>query len=114
MVGAACSEMPCLPPDEVSRLLHMRRDRLGVEIVGTRAILTEMEKQGMPYLWSIEADYVLRLRQAEARFIDEPPDAPAEQQRVHLDGVRGEGSSVNDVRSELTQRPNSIRASTFQ
>ena len=37
-----------------------------------------------------------------------------QQQRVHLDGVRGEGSSVNDVRSELTQRPNSIRASTFQ
>ncbi len=68
---AALSLMPCLPPDEVSRLLHTRRTRLDAEIVGARAIIEDMAKQGMPYLWAIEGDYVLRLREAELRFVDE-------------------------------------------
>lgn len=68
---AALSLMPCLPPDEVSRLLHIRRTRLDAEIVGTRAVMDEMEKQGLPYLWAIENDYVIRLREAELRFVDE-------------------------------------------
>jgi DNA-binding PadR family transcriptional regulator len=68
---AALSLMPCLPPAEVSRLLHIRRVRLDAEIVGTRAILADMEKQGLPYLWAIENDYLLRLHEAELRFIDE-------------------------------------------
>lgn len=68
---AALSLMPCLPPDEVSRLLRTRRVRLDAEIVGTRAIIEDMTKQGMPYLWAIENDYLLRLREAELRFVDE-------------------------------------------
>jgi DNA-binding PadR family transcriptional regulator len=68
---AALSLMPCLPPDEVSRLLHMRRTRLDAEIVGAKAILAQMDAQGMPYLWSIENDYLLRLREAELKFVDE-------------------------------------------
>ncbi len=68
---AALSLMPCLPPDEVSRLLHTRRSRLDAEIVGTRAVIEDMAKQGMPYLWAIEADFLLRLREAELRFVDE-------------------------------------------
>lgn len=67
---AALSLMPCLPPDEVSRLLKTRRQRLENEIVSTRAVLEEMANQGMPYLWAIEGDYVLALREAEARFVD--------------------------------------------
>ena len=68
---AALSLMPCLPPDEVSRLLHTRRVRLDAEIVGARAIIEDMAKQGMPYLWAIENDYLVRLREAELRFVDE-------------------------------------------
>jgi DNA-binding PadR family transcriptional regulator len=68
---AALSLMPCLPPDEVSRLLRTRRTRLDAEVVGARAVIEDMAKQGMPYLWAIEGDYLLRLREAELRFVDE-------------------------------------------
>jgi DNA-binding PadR family transcriptional regulator len=68
---AALSLMPCLPPDEVSRLLNTRRVRLDAEIIGTRAVIEDMAKKGMPYLWAIENDYLLRLREAELRFVDE-------------------------------------------
>jgi DNA-binding PadR family transcriptional regulator len=67
---AALSLMPCLPPDEVARLLKTRRMRLESEIVSIRAIIDDMANQGMPYLWAIEGDYVLALREAEARFVD--------------------------------------------
>jgi len=67
---AALSLMPCMPPDEVARLLSIRRTRLENEIVSTRAVIEEMANQGMPYLWAIEGDYVLALREAEARFVD--------------------------------------------
>jgi DNA-binding PadR family transcriptional regulator len=67
---AALSLMPCLPPDEVARLLSTRRGRLENEIVATRAILDDLVNRGLPYLVAIESDYVLALRQAEAAFID--------------------------------------------
>jgi DNA-binding PadR family transcriptional regulator len=67
---AALSLMPCLPPDEVSRLLAIRRGRLENEIVATRAVLDDLTNRGLPYLVAIESDYVLTLRQAEAAFID--------------------------------------------
>jgi DNA-binding PadR family transcriptional regulator len=68
---AALSLMPCMPPDEVSRLLAMRRTRLENEIASLRAIMDEMANQGMPYLWAVEGDYLLTLRKAEAGFVDE-------------------------------------------
>jgi DNA-binding PadR family transcriptional regulator len=81
---AALSLMPCLPPDEVSRLLKTRRTRLENEIVSTRAVIDEMANQGMPYLWAIEGDYVLALREAEARFVDKLIEKIAD---GSLDGV---------------------------
>jgi DNA-binding PadR family transcriptional regulator len=68
---AALSLMPGLPPDEVARLLRTRRTRLDAEIVGTRAIMEEMHRQGLPYLWAIEADFLVQLRQAELNFVDD-------------------------------------------
>ena len=67
---AALSLMPVLPPEEVSRLLGTRRLRLEAEIVGTRAVLEEMTSRGMPYLFGIESDYAMTLREAELRFVD--------------------------------------------
>jgi DNA-binding PadR family transcriptional regulator len=67
---AALSLMPVLPPESVLQLLQTRRMRLDVEMVGTRAVLTEMTNRGLPYLFSVEGDYVLALREAEAKFVD--------------------------------------------
>jgi DNA-binding PadR family transcriptional regulator len=66
---AALSLMPCLPPDEVVRLLQTRRTRLDAEIAGGRAVIKQMADQGMPYLWAIEGDYMLELREAELKFV---------------------------------------------
>ncbi|OLF11776.1 PadR family transcriptional regulator [Actinophytocola xinjiangensis] len=67
---AALSLVGALPPDEVIRLLDTRRMRLTTEIVSQRAVIDEMSKQGMPYLFAVEADYVLVLRQAELAFVE--------------------------------------------
>jgi DNA-binding PadR family transcriptional regulator len=67
---AALSLMPVLSPDEVVRLLEMRRTRLDAEIAANDGILTKMTEQGFPYLWAIEADYAQVLRRAERDFVD--------------------------------------------
>lgn len=67
---AALSLMPVLPPDEVVRLLQIRRTRLEAEIVGTRAVLDQMTNRGVAYLFTVEVAYVLQLRQAEAEFVN--------------------------------------------
>jgi DNA-binding PadR family transcriptional regulator len=67
---AALSLMPVLPPEGVLQLLQTRRMRLDVEMVGTRAVLADMTNRGLPYLFAVEADYVLALREAEAKFVD--------------------------------------------
>jgi hypothetical protein len=59
-----------LSPDEVVRLLEMRRTRLDAEIAANDGILTKMTEQGFPYLWAIEADYAQVLRRAERDFVD--------------------------------------------
>jgi len=68
---AALSLMGALPPDEVARLLDTRRMRLATEIVSMRAVMDEMAKQGLPYLFAVEADYVLVLRKAELAFVEQ-------------------------------------------
>ncbi|MCT2586967.1 PadR family transcriptional regulator [Actinophytocola gossypii] len=68
---AALSLVPSLPPDEVVRLLETRRVRLSTEVVSLAAVMEEMTKQGMPYLFAIEADYVKVLREAELRFVEQ-------------------------------------------
>jgi DNA-binding PadR family transcriptional regulator len=67
---AALSLMPSLPPEDVVKLLKVRRTRLDAEIVGTDAVMAEMAKQGLPYLFAIEGDYVQALRRAELAFVD--------------------------------------------
>jgi len=67
---AALSLLPGLPPDEVVRLLQTRRTRLEIEIVGKQAVLDDMARQGVPYLFAVEEDYVLALRRAELEFVD--------------------------------------------
>jgi len=66
---AALSLMPSMPPDIVARLLDVRRIRLEAEIAGTDGILAGMAEHGMPYLWSIEVDYVQTMRRAERDFV---------------------------------------------
>jgi len=68
---AALSLMPVQSPDAVVRLLEVRRFRLGTEVVSMEAVIDTMAKEGMPYLWAIEADYALQLRRAELRFVEE-------------------------------------------
>lgn len=67
---AALSLMPSLPPDDVAKLLKVRRTRLDAEVVGTDAVIKEMSRQGLPYLFAIEADYIQQLRRAELAFIE--------------------------------------------
>ena len=66
---AALSLMPVLPPDDVRRLLETRLSRLDAEIAAMGGVMDEMAKQGMPYLWAIEADYARALKRAEREFV---------------------------------------------
>ncbi len=66
---AALSLMPVLSPDEVVRLLEIRRTRLEAEIAGNDGIMAKMAEHGMPYLWTIEVDYMQALRRAERDFV---------------------------------------------
>jgi DNA-binding PadR family transcriptional regulator len=67
---AALSLMPGLPPDEVLRFLQTRRTRLDTEIVATRAVLDDLARQKLPYLFVIELDYLQEIRRAELAFVD--------------------------------------------
>lgn len=67
---AALSLMPNLPPDEVLRFLQTRRTRLDTEIVATRAVLDDLARQKLPYLFVIELDYLHEIRRAELAFVD--------------------------------------------
>ncbi len=66
---AALSLMPTLAPDEVTRLLEVRLIRLDAEIAAMDGVMSGMADHGMPYLWSVEVDYVQVLRRAERDFV---------------------------------------------
>jgi DNA-binding PadR family transcriptional regulator len=68
---AALSLMLVLSPDEVVRLLEVRRTRLDAELAANDGILATMAEQGMSYLWAIEADYAQVLRRAERDFVND-------------------------------------------
>jgi DNA-binding PadR family transcriptional regulator len=97
---AALSLMPVLAPDEVARLLEVRRARLDAEIAANDAMLTKLADRGMPYLWVIEADYAQTLRRAERDFVTSTIErlTKAEQPEIRAwryaheqaDGVPGE------------------------
>lgn len=67
---AALSLMPVLSPDVVIRLLEVRRTRLDAEIAANDGVMATMGERGMPYLWTIEVDYMQTLRRAERDFVD--------------------------------------------
>lgn len=97
---AALSLMPVLSPDEVVRLLEVRRTRLDAEIAANDGIFNAMAERGMPYLWIIEADYAQAMRRAERDFVVSTIErlTKAEQPEIkawgraheHADGVPGE------------------------
>lgn len=66
---AALSLMPVLSPDDVRRLLGTRLIRLDAEIAAMGGVMDEMARQGMPYLFAVEADYLRALRRAERDFV---------------------------------------------
>lgn len=71
---AALSLMPVLSPDEVLRLLEVRRIRLDAEIAANEGILAGMADHGLPSLWSIEVDYQQVLLRAERDFVQHTID----------------------------------------
>lgn len=109
---AALSLMPGLPPDEVRRLLQTRRSRLETEIVGTAAVLEEMSKQGLPYLFMIEADYQLALRRAEQAFVDRLISSIQDGTLEHLELWRlaHEGSHELPTEADWTQAEVRLRS----
>jgi DNA-binding PadR family transcriptional regulator len=66
---AALSLMPVIPPDDVRRLLETRLVRLDAEIAAVGGVMDAMARQGMPYLFAIEADYARALKRAEREFV---------------------------------------------
>jgi len=66
---AALSLMPTLSPDEVARLLEVRLMRLDAEVAAMDAVMSGLADKGMPYLWTVEVDYVQVLRRAERGFV---------------------------------------------
>jgi DNA-binding PadR family transcriptional regulator len=66
---AALSLMPVLSPEVAIRLLEVRRTRLDAEIASNNGVMAAMADHGMPYLWTIEVDYVQALRRAERDFV---------------------------------------------
>jgi DNA-binding PadR family transcriptional regulator len=66
---AALSFLPALPPSDVLALLRERTMRLEVEMAqmqGTRDLLA---KARLPRLFSVEAEFKAKLREAELRFV---------------------------------------------
>jgi DNA-binding PadR family transcriptional regulator len=105
---AALSLMPVLSPDEVVRLLEVRRTRLDTEIAANEGIFAEMAERGMPYLWVIEGDYAQTIRRAEREFVNstieklkkaELPEIQAWRlAHEQVDGVPGETEWLHALR----------------
>lgn len=65
---AALSVMGALTPDEVTRLLQQRLDRLAEEIAHQRESLAQ-DRQVIPRLFLVEAEYDLAIREAELNWV---------------------------------------------
>lgn len=107
---AALSLMPVLSPEVVIRLLEVRRTRLDAEIASNDGVMASMADHGMPYLWTIEVDYVQTLRRAERDFVQATIDRLTKEdlpevrawKRAHelADGVPSEAEWDAAVREE--------------
>lgn len=68
---AALSLMPCLPPEDVVKLLGERAGRLDIEIRHMAAMREMAEEFPLPRLFWVEAEYRQLLRRAELDWIRE-------------------------------------------
>jgi len=66
---AALSFLPALPPDDVAALLEERAQRLETELAQARAVSELMEKQRLPRLLWVEAEFGMVLREAELGYV---------------------------------------------
>jgi len=67
---AALSFLPLLPPDDVARLLRLRRATLDRDITVLATTVDAAITQGLPAVFAIEADYELAMQRAELAFVD--------------------------------------------
>ncbi len=82
---AGLSMIGGLPPDEVADLLAVRALGLGLEIDRRRSALTTVDGK-VPRVFTVEAEYHLRLLEAERAFVQE---LLTEIRRGTLDGLDG-------------------------
>lgn len=68
---AGLSLMAGLPPDEVTRLLEERAERLRIELRSEAAVLDETQRMGLPELFVVENLYRQAMLTAELGFVDD-------------------------------------------
>jgi DNA-binding PadR family transcriptional regulator len=66
---AALSFLPALPPDDVVLLLTERAQHLETELAQARAVRELVEKQRLPRLFWVEAEFGVVLREAELGYV---------------------------------------------
>jgi DNA-binding PadR family transcriptional regulator len=66
---AALSFLPALPPDDVTELLAERAQYLESELAQAAAARELVEKQGLPRLFWVEAEFGAVLREAELGYV---------------------------------------------
>lgn len=66
---AALSFLPALPPDDVVELLNERAQRLELEIAQMGSSRELVEKQRLPRLFWVEAEFRMVLREAELAYV---------------------------------------------
>jgi DNA-binding PadR family transcriptional regulator len=66
---AALSFLPALPPEDVVELLRERAQLLELEIVQMASSRELAEKQGLPRLFWVEAEFRMVLREAELSYV---------------------------------------------
>ena len=71
---AALSFLPAVPPDDAVMLLRERAQRLEIELVQAAAIREMLEKQRLPRLVWVEAEFGVVLRQAELEYVRQLAD----------------------------------------
>jgi DNA-binding PadR family transcriptional regulator len=66
---AALSFLPALPPDDVVTLLHERAQQLAAQLAQAAATRDLADKEGMPRLFWVEAEFDMVLREAELGYV---------------------------------------------
>jgi DNA-binding PadR family transcriptional regulator len=97
---AALSLMPVLSPDVVVRLLEVRRTRLDADIAANEGVMSAMADHGMPYLWTIEVDYMQALRRAERDFVQVTIDRLTKEELPEIRAWRRAHELADGVPSE--------------